>query len=146
MTNEIFPFYEPIILTMPLEKHAEIAIDGAVWLTGELLAFQGLQHELFDPNPSYLYRPRHLEDAIIALESAAEDLRHRVFIEGFRRQPDNGAKGTFERLLTTHRGMLDEAFRSQWERRLNKMIYIIGPLGAAKTVANELLHRLPSPR
>ncbi len=146
MTNGIVPFYEARILTMSLEKYAEIAIDGAIWLTGELLALKGLQHELFDPNPSYLYRPRHREDAMLALELVAEDLRHDVFIEGFRRQPDNGAKGTFERLLTTHRAMLEEAFRSQWECRLDKMINVIGPFGAVKTVANELLHRLPSPR
>ncbi len=146
MTNGIAPFYEARTLIMPLEKYAQAAIDGAFWLTGEFLDWKEYQYEPFNPNPSYLYKPRQRDDAIFALESVAEDLRHDVFIEGFRRQPDNGAKGTFEQLLTTHRAMLDEAFRSQWQHRLNKLIDVIGPPRIGKNVANELLHRLPSPR
>jgi hypothetical protein len=110
--------YEVRILSMPIEKFAEIAIDGAIWLTGEYLS-QGRQiNSTFFLNPAYIHKPRHREVAIAALDRANQNLRHRIFVEGFRKLPESGTHGTFEDLLTTPGQMLEEAFRTEWERRL----------------------------
>lgn len=142
MTTE--PFYEPRILEMPLEKYAEIAIDGGLWLVGELLAQGCLDSGRgFVPDPRYAYKPRHQETTIIELCRVNEELRHRIFIAGFLTLPDNGAQGTFRRLLVTHSQMLHEALRMEWERLLGGMIDVSKPRGPA---AIELLHKLIPPR
>jgi hypothetical protein len=143
MTNELY--YEPRILEMSLEKYAEIAIDGGIWLVGELLA-QGLPvNNVFVPDTVYVFRPRHEDTSITELRRVNEDLRHRIFVAGFLKLPDNGAQATFQRLLVTHTEMLNEAFRMEWRRRTGKMIDVSNPRGVASTVANELLHKfLPS--
>jgi hypothetical protein len=137
------PFYEPRILEMRLEKYAEIAIDGGLWLVGELLAQGCLSGHGFVPDPRYAYKPRHEETAIIELRRVGEDLRHRVFIAGFLTLPDNGAQGTFRRLIVTHTQMLHEALRIEWERILGRMIDVNEP-GAPAAI--ELLHKLIAPR
>jgi hypothetical protein len=121
MTDGIAPLYEVRILSMPMEKFAEIAIDGAIWLTGEYLS-QGRQiNSTFFLNPAYIHKPRHREVAIAALDCANQHLRHRVFVEGFRKLPESGTHGTFEGLLTTHGEVLEVAFRTEWERRLGRI-------------------------
>jgi len=141
----IRPFYEPRILMMALEKYAEIAIDGGIWLVGELLA-QGLPvNDIFVPDSAYIFRPRHQETVITELCRINEDLRHRIFMTGFLKLPDNGAQATFRRLLVTHTQMLNEAFRIEWGRRSAKMIDVSKPRGSAATVAIELLHKLAGP-
>ncbi|MGL3107273.1 hypothetical protein [Bradyrhizobium sp. BR 1432] len=117
----IRPFYEPRILEMRLEKYAEIAIDGGLWLAGEVLAQDLAMDDGFVPDPRYAYKPQHLMAAIIELHRINEDLRHRIFIAGFLRLPNNGAQATFQRLLVTHAEMLHEAFRIEWKRRYGKM-------------------------
>lgn len=114
------PFYEPRILEMRMEKYAEIAIDGGLWLVGEMLAQGCLTRHGFVPDPRYAYKPRHQETALTELRWINEELRHRVFIAGFLTLPDNGAQGTFRRLLGTHTAMLHEALRIEWEHRLCK--------------------------
>jgi hypothetical protein len=142
----IRPFYEPRILKMPLEKYAEIAIDGGIWLVGELLA-QGLPvNNVFVPDTAYVFRPRHENTSITELCRVNEDLRHRIFAAGFLKLPDNGAQATFPRLLVTHTEMLNEAFRMEWRRRTGKIIDVSKARGAASIVANELLHKLLPPR
>lgn len=136
-------FYEPRILEMRLEKYAEIAVDGGIWLVGELLA-QGIPvNGIFLPDPGCVYRPRQLEAALIELSRVGEELRHRIFSAGFLKLPHNGAQATFRRLLETHTEMLHEAFRIEWKRRYSKTIDISRPRGA---IAAELLHKLVSPR
>jgi hypothetical protein len=120
MTDGITPLYEVRILSMPIEKFAEIAIDGAIWLTGEYLSQARKINSRFFLNPAYIHKPRHREVAIGALDRANQHLRHRIFVEGFRKLPESGTHGTFEDLLTTHGEMLDEAFRTEWERRLGR--------------------------
>lgn len=139
----IRPFYEPCILEMRLEKYAEIAIDGGLWLVGELLAQRVPVNNIFLPDPSYAYNPRQLEAAIIELSCISKELRHRIFAAGFLKLPDNGAQATFQRLLETHAEMLHEAFRIEWRRRYGKMINVSKPRGA---IAIDLLHKLASPR
>lgn len=141
MTTE--PFYEARILKMRMEKYAEIAIDGGIWLVGELLAQGCRSGQGFVPDLRYAYKARHQETAIIELRQVGEELRHRVFIAGFLMLPDNGAQGTFRRLLVTHGTMLHEAFRIEWEGRHNRMIDVNKPRAAA---AIELLHKLIPPR
>lgn len=136
------PFYEPRILKIPLEKHAEIAIDGGLWLVGERLA-QGFPSCVFVPDSRYAYKPRHLGTAIIELCRVNENLRHRIFIAGFLKLPDNGAQDTFRRLLVTHAEMLNDAFRTEWERRCRKMIDVGKP---RKLAARAHLHKLTPPR
>lgn len=137
------PFYKACILEMPMEKYAEIAIDGGLWLVGERLA-QGCQtRHGFVPDPRHAYKPRHQEAAIIELCQAGEELRHRVFIAGFLALPDNGAQGTVRGLLVTHAEMLHEALRIAWDRRLGRMIGVNKPSALA---ALELLHKLIPPR
>lgn len=141
----ILPFYEPRILTIPLEKYAEIAIDGGIWLVGELLA-QGLPADnVLVPDTAYVFRPRHEDTSITELCRVNEDLRHRIFVAGFLKLPDNGAQETFRQLLVTHNEMLHEAFRMEWRRRTGKMIDDSKPSGVASTVANELLHKFLPP-
>ena len=137
------PFYEPRILEMRTEKYAEIAIDGGLWLVGELLAQGCRSGHGFVPDPRFAYKPRHQETAITELRRVGEELRHRVFIAGFLTLPDNGAQGTFRRLLVTHAEMLNEALRMEWERLLGGTIDVGKPRSAA---AIELLHKLISPR
>lgn len=120
MKDKITPSYEVRILSMPIEKFAEIAIDGAIWLTGEYLSRGRKINSTVFLNPAYIHKPRHRGVAIAALDRTNQDLRHRIFVEGFRKLPDSGAHGTFEYLLTTHWEMLEEAFRMEWERRLGR--------------------------
>jgi hypothetical protein len=120
MTDGIAPLYRVHILSMPIEKFAEIAIDGAIWLAGEYLS-QGRQiNRAFIPDPAFIHKPRHLEVVIAALDRTNQGLRHQIFVEGFRKLPESGTHGTFEGLLATHREMLEETFRTEWERRLGR--------------------------
>jgi hypothetical protein len=137
------PLYESRILEMSLEKYAEIAVDGGLWLVGELLA-QGIPMSgVFVPDPSYVYKPRHLEAAIIELFCASEELRHRIFFAGFLKLPHNGAQETFKRLLVTHGEMLHEALRMEWKRHHARMIDVNKTHG---TTAINVLHKLALPR
>jgi hypothetical protein len=146
MTDEIAPLYEVHILSMPIEKFAEIAIGGAIWLTGEYLS-QGRQiNGTFIPDPAYIHKPRHREVAIVALDQANQRLRHQIFVEGFRKLPGSGTHGTFEGLLTTHRGMLEQAFRTEWQRRFGQMLNAEQSRSITKSVANELLSSPSNPR
>lgn len=146
MTDEIAPLYEVHILSMPIEKVAEVAIDGAIWLTGEYL-WQGRRIDgTVIADPAYVHKPRHREVAIAALDRANQNLRHRIFVEGFRKLPESGTHRTFESLLTTHWEMLEEVFRMEWHRRLGRMLNADRPLSISKSVANELLSRPADPR
>ncbi|MET4717641.1 hypothetical protein ABIF63_001747 [Bradyrhizobium japonicum] len=137
------PFCEPRILEMPLEKHAEIAVDGGLWLIGERLAQRCLTNYGFVPDPRYAYKPRHRETAIIALCQMGEELRHEIFVAGFMKLPNNGAQGTVRRLLVTHTEMLHEALRIAWDRRLGSMIDVSKPPAPAEI---ERLHKVISSR
>lgn len=139
----IRPFYEPRTLEMRLEKYADIAIDGGLWLVGEVLAQRPSVNGDFVPDPRYLYKPRHLEAAIFELRAISEDLRHRIFIAGFLTVPDNGAQAAFHRLLVAGAEMLHEALRTEWMRRHGKMIDVSKARGKA---AIELLHKIAPPR
>lgn len=133
----------PCILKMDWDKYVDIAIDGGVWLVGELLAQAPSMNGDFTPDTRYVYKPRHRETAIIELRVINENLRPRVFIAGFLRLPENGARATFRRLCETHAEMLDEALRTEWTRRYGKMINVSKP---RSTAAVELLHNLAPPR
>ncbi|MBJ7405880.1 MAG: hypothetical protein JHD07_22240 [Bradyrhizobium sp.] len=136
----IRPFYEPRMLEMRLEEYANIAIDGGLWLVGEVLAQRPSMSDDFVPDPRYLYKPRDLDAAIIELRASNEDLRHRIFIAGFLRLPDNGAQATFRRLLVKHAEMLHEALRFEWTRRCDKTIGGRKPSG--KLVRVDLYEKL----
>lgn len=147
MTTE--PFYEPRILEMPLEKYVKMAIDGGLWLAGELLAQGYKPGHSFNPDPSFTYRPRQQETAIIELCQVGEDLRHRIFIAGFLMSPHDGSQGTFRRLLVTHAEILNEVFRIEWERRLGRMIDVSDRPHLQRqppSAAIELLHKIGPPR
>ncbi|WP_027552240.1 hypothetical protein [Bradyrhizobium sp. Cp5.3] len=137
------PFYEPRILKMELEKFADIAVDGGVWLVGEVLAQGPSMSCEFTPDTRYVFKPRHREAAIIELRAINEELRHRIFIAGFLRLPNNGAQATFRYVCETHTEMLHEAFRIEWTRRHGKMIDVSKMRSKA---AIELLHKLAPPR
>ncbi|MGJ4931563.1 hypothetical protein ACQR1I_31815 [Bradyrhizobium sp. HKCCYLS2038] len=75
------PVCEPRILEMRLEKYAEIAVDGGIWLVGELLAHGIPVNGIFLPDPGYAYKPRQLEAALIELcrrGATASDLCRRI--------------------------------------------------------------------
>jgi hypothetical protein len=146
MTDEIVPLYEVHILSIPIEKFAEIAIDGAIWLAGEYLS-QGRQiNGTFIPDPAYIHKPRHFEVAIAALDRANQRLRHQIFVEGFRKLPESGTHRTFDGLLTTHHEMLEEAFRTEWQRRFGQIPNAEQSRSITKSVANELLCSPSDPR
>lgn len=113
------PFYKPVVLKIPIEAYAKIAVDGGIWLAGEIVA-----HETgasFVPDPAYVYKPRHRTAVISGLGELDEARRHHVFIEGFLALPENGAKATFRRLLVTHTELLHAALRAEWSRRWRKI-------------------------
>lgn len=140
------PLYEPRILEMPLEKYAEVGIDAGIWLAGEWLA-QGCPADyIFVPDDAYYFKPRHHQTVIDGLSRANESSRHRVFIEGFLRAPNNGAQETFRRLLVTHTEMLNKAFRLEWRRRSGKLIDVSRKPGVVTSVENQLLHKLTGHR
>ncbi|WP_371422316.1 hypothetical protein [Tardiphaga sp.] len=109
------PLYKPVVLEMSLEPYAKIAVDGGIWLAGEIVAHEpGIS---FAPNPAYIYKPRHRTVVMGGLGELNEARRHHVFIEGFLALPENGAQTTFRRLLFTHKKMLHKALRAEWSRR-----------------------------
>lgn len=128
---------------MRLEVYAESAVDGGIWLAGEIV-----EHELhpgasFVPDPAYVYKPRHRTAVLGGLGELDEAWRHDMFIEGFLALPENGAKATFRRLLVTHTEMLHEALRAEWSRRSSKIQMREDARPRAITVARQLL---PKPR
>ena len=133
--------YQPVALKMPLEAYAGIAVDGGIWLAGEIVAHE--PGASFVPDPAYVYRPRHRTAIIGGLGELDEARRHYMFIEGFLALPENGAKATFRRLLVTHTEMLHEALRAEWSRRWSKIQIREGARPRAIVVARQLL---PKPR
>jgi hypothetical protein len=105
------------MLEMRLEAYAEIAVDGGIWLAGEILAHGLRPLELFAPDPAYMYKSRHRTAVMRGLSELDEARRHCIFTQGFLALPDNGAQTTFRRLPITHTEMLDEALHAEWSRR-----------------------------
>lgn len=131
------PFYKPVVLKIPIEAYAKIAVDGGIWLAGEIVA-----HETgasFVPDPAYVYKPRHRMAVISGLGELDEARRHHVFIEGYLALPENGAKATFRRLLVTHTEMLHTALRAEWSRRWRKIQIGEDARPRAIAVAGQLL-------
>lgn len=137
------PFCKPVVLTMRLEAYAEIAVDGGIWLAGEILVHQMHPGSSFVPNPAYLYKPRHRAAVLGGLGELTEAWRHHMFVEGFLALPENGAKATFRRLLVTHTEMLNTALRAEWSRRWSKIQIREDARPRAIAVARQLL---PKPR
>jgi hypothetical protein len=135
------PFYKPVVLEMRLEAYAKIAVDGGIWLAGEIFAHE--PGASFVPDPAYVYKPRHRTAVVGGLGELDEARRHHVFIEGFLALPENGAKSTFRRLLVTHTEMLHEALRADWSRRSSKILMREDARPRAIAVATQLL---PKPR
>jgi hypothetical protein len=135
------PFYKPVVLEMPIEAYAKIAVDGGIWLAGEIVAHE--PGAPFAPDPTYVYKPRHRTAVIGGLGELDEPRRHHMFIEGFLALPENGAKSTFRRLLVTHTEMLHEALRADWSRRSSKILMREDARPRAIAVATQLL---PKPR
>lgn len=142
----IRPICAPRILKMNLEKFADIAIGGGLWLVGEVLARGRSMRGDFVPDTRYVYKPRHREAAIIELHAINENLRHRIFTAGFLSLPDNGAQGTFQFLYETYAEMMHEALRIEWTRRYGKMIDVTDVTKVRCAAAIELLHKLAPPR
>ena len=137
------PFYKPVVLEIPTEAYAKIAVDGGIWLAGEVIEHDLHPTEWFVPNAAYVYQPRHRTDALGGIGELTEEWRHHIFIEGFLALPENGAKGTFRRRLVTHTEMLHAAFRAEWARRWRK-IQIDGDTRPRAIAAARQL--LPKPR
>ncbi|MET4235199.1 hypothetical protein ABIA85_008507 [Bradyrhizobium sp. LA6.10] len=137
------PFYKPVVLEMRIEAYAKIAVDGGIWLAGEVLEHNLRPAEWFVPNAAYVYKPRHRTDAVCGLDELTEEWRHHMFIEGFLALPENGAKSTFRRLLVTHTAMLHEALRAEWSRRWRNIQIGEDARPRAIAVARQLL---PKPR
>lgn len=135
------PLYKSLVIEMPLEAYAEIAVDGGIWLAGEIVAHE--PGSSFVPDPAYVYKPRHRTDALGGLGELTEEWRHHIFVEGFFALPENGAKGTFRRLLVTHTEMLHAALRAEWSRRWRKIQIGEDARHRAIAVARQLL---PKPR
>ncbi|MGH6710666.1 MAG: hypothetical protein ACREEK_17045 [Bradyrhizobium sp.] len=140
------PFHEPVILKMPLEAYAETAFIGGVWLVGEILAQQPGGTDVFLPNPANIHMPRERGAAIAALSELDEARRLCMFFMGFLALPYNGAQETFRQLLLTHTGMLNEALRIEWSRRLAKVESANVVTDSAMAVAKQLLPKLLSSR
>jgi hypothetical protein len=146
MTYGIAPLYEVRILSMPIEKFAEIAIDGAIWLTGEYLS-QGRQiNPTFFLNPTYIHKPRHREVAIAALDRANQRLRHRIFVEGFRKLPDSGTHGTFRRSADDALGNAGSGVSNGMGAPSRPDTKCSSVAFSLRSVANELLSNPSDPR
>jgi hypothetical protein len=141
MTDGITPLYEVRILSMPIEKFAEIAIDGAIWLTGEYLSQARKINSRFFLNPAYIHKPRHREVAIGALDRANQHLRHRIFVEGFRKLPESGTHGADDAWGNAGRGFSNGmGAPSRADTKCSSVAFSL------RTVANELLSNASDPR
>lgn len=105
---------------MPIMTIAQIAIEGAIWLTAAAI-------DAVD-RPLLLDRARTWQvftrkDAMRELAALAEDDRHRMFVAGFwRMAPYAGSDAMLNNLLEANAAELNEAFRIQWQRRREELI------------------------
>jgi hypothetical protein len=121
-------------LSYAAEPFANIAVGNAIWLTGEYLVQRDECRADFEPNEKHIWQTRRFQESVALLDSLPEAQRHRVFTLAFRFRPYHG-ENLFEQLVTEHADMLDEAFRNEWRRRLQRHRGLI-------TVAKELLPKL----
>jgi hypothetical protein len=118
MCNENPPNTLPPVLPMAMEKYAQIAILGAIWLVRESL--NAVQNKTsFNPDPDNCFAVLGNAPAIRDLRDLTEEQRFDMFVEGFRSLPDTGAQTTFENLLNSHKEWLLEALRERWNALAN---------------------------
>jgi hypothetical protein len=101
------------------EAFADIAVANAIWLTGEVLVQRDEHRAVFAPNIKYIWQVRRFEESIAHLDHLSEVWRHRIFIRAFRFQPYHGGY-LFEQLAAEHADLLNEAFRYEWRRRMQR--------------------------
>jgi hypothetical protein len=116
------------------EAFAKIGVANAIWLIGEVLIQRDECRADFEPNEKYIWQTRRFEESVALLDRLPEARRHRVFIRAFRFRPYHG-EHLFEQLVTEHTDMLNEGFRNEWRRRLQRRRGLI-------TVAKQLLPKL----
>jgi hypothetical protein len=123
-----------LFLPYMAEPFAKIAVANAIWLTGEVLIQRDEHRADFAPDKKYIWQVRRYEESVALLDHLPEARRHRIFIRAFRFRPYQG-EHLFEQLVTEHADMLDEAFRNEWRRRLQRRRGLI-------TVAKQPLPKL----
>jgi hypothetical protein len=105
---------------MPIMLIADIAIEGAIWLTAA--SIDAVDKPLvLDPTRTWQVFTR--KDAVRALAALSEENRHRMFVAGFRKMaPYKGSEATLNKMLEEDAEALHEAFRTRWERHCNQLI------------------------
>lgn len=107
---------------MSIKLVAEIAIEGAIWLSAAAIDAVDVNTPLLlDPARTWQVFTR--KDAVRQLATLPEADRHRMFVAGFiRMAPYVGAEEMFRRLLEENAAAVDETFRIQWGRRCKQLI------------------------
>jgi len=105
---------------MPIMLIAEIAIQGAIWMTAA--SIDAVDRPLV-LDPTRIWPVFARRDAVRALAALSEEDRHRMFVEGFRQMaPYIGSEATLNTLLEQRPAAVTNAFRIQWELSCRKLI------------------------
>lgn len=105
--------YPNVVLPMPPDYYADIAIEAALWLVRE--SRDAIANKIdFAPDPANYFSTFGRLPAIRELEDLTEEQRFDMFVDGFRSFPD-GAQHAFEELLTARREALLQSFRGCWK-------------------------------
>jgi hypothetical protein len=105
---------------MPILLIAEIAIQGAIWLTA---AYIDAVDRPLVLDPTLIWQVFTRRDAVRALAALSEDDRHRMFVEGFRQMaPYKGSEAMLNKLIEQNATAVTNAFRIQWELSCRKLI------------------------
>lgn len=106
------------LLPYRVEAFADIAIQNAIWLTGEWLSQGRPGIGSFAPDVKYVLEPRQRDRALAYLEKLPRKRRLRHFAKAFIYRPHVGGEHLFKTLVTQHPGLLVSAFDSEWQRTL----------------------------
>ena len=134
MPHKVLIVRKAQFLPYTTEAFAKTDVANAIWLTGEVLVQRDECRADFEPNEKYIWQTRQFEESVALLDRLPEARRHRVFTRAFRFRPYHG-EHLFEQLVTEHTDILNEAFRNEWRRRLQRRRGLI-------TVAKQLLPKL----
>lgn len=117
-TSETMPVGNASLLPYRTEAFADIAIQNAIWLTGEWLSQGRPSIRKFAPDVKYVLEPRQRDRALAYLEELPRESRLRYFARAFIYRPHVGGEHLFKTLVTQHSGLLVSAFDSEWQRTL----------------------------
>ena len=112
------PVVDAPMLPYSAEAFAGIAIQNAIWLTGEWISQGRPNIGDFTPDVRYVLEPRQRDRALAYLEQLPRESRLQYFAKAFIYRPHAGGDHLFKTLVTQHPRLLVSALDSEWLRRL----------------------------